>query len=122
VICQAGGSARGKQFAAEWAETILCAVRGVEAMKAYRDDVRRRAVAAGRDPDTVEVVLLISPIVDVAMARRHVAVVGPSSVDHPGVRTSRRSAGQDPLEEDTVPSWEQGFGRAPRSSSPEASC
>lgn len=74
VICQAGGSGRGRQFAAQWAETIICAARGVEEMKAYRDDVRRRASEAGRDPDTIKVMFLVSPIVDetveAAQARR----------------------------------------------------
>ncbi|GAA1397699.1 NtaA/DmoA family FMN-dependent monooxygenase [Pseudonocardia kongjuensis] len=74
VICQAGGSGRGRQFAAQWAETIICAARGVEEMKAYRDDVRRRATEAGRDPDTIKVMFLVSPIVDetveAAQARR----------------------------------------------------
>ena len=64
VICQAGGSARGKRFAAQWAETIICAPRGVEAMKAYRADVRQAAADAGRDPDTIKLLFLVSPIVD----------------------------------------------------------
>lgn len=67
VICQAGGSARGKQFAAQWAETIICAPRGIAAMKAYRDDVRARAVDAGRDPDKIKLLFLVSPIIDETM-------------------------------------------------------
>jgi long-chain alkane monooxygenase len=31
-------------------------------MKAYRDDVRRHAVAAGRDPDDIKVLFLVYPI------------------------------------------------------------
>lgn len=64
VICQAGGSGRGRTFAAQWAETIICAARGVDQMKAYREDVRAKALLAGRDPDSIKVLFLISPIID----------------------------------------------------------
>ncbi|GAA0935429.1 NtaA/DmoA family FMN-dependent monooxygenase [Pseudonocardia zijingensis] len=64
VICQAGGSGRGRAFASRWAETIICSARGVDAMKAYREDVRAQAAAAGRDPDSIKVLFLVSPIVD----------------------------------------------------------
>jgi FMN-dependent oxidoreductase (nitrilotriacetate monooxygenase family) len=66
-ICQAGGSLRGQQFASQWADTIITNAQTVEAMKAYRQDVRRRAAAAGRDPDSVKVLFLAYPIVDVSM-------------------------------------------------------
>ena len=36
-------------------------------MKAYRDDVRRRAAAFGRNPDDIKVLFLAHPIVDVTM-------------------------------------------------------
>jgi alkanesulfonate monooxygenase SsuD/methylene tetrahydromethanopterin reductase-like flavin-dependent oxidoreductase (luciferase family) len=62
VICQAGGSARGRQFAAQWSETIITHVQGVAAMKAFRDDVRARAVEAGRDPNKIKVLFLIGPM------------------------------------------------------------
>lgn len=62
VIAQAGGSPRGRQFAARHADTIIAGTAGVEAMRAYRDDVRRRAVEEGRDPDTVKVLFLINPL------------------------------------------------------------
>jgi alkanesulfonate monooxygenase SsuD/methylene tetrahydromethanopterin reductase-like flavin-dependent oxidoreductase (luciferase family) len=63
VICQAGGSARGRQFAAQWSETIIASANTVEQMKAFRDDVRVRAVEAGRDPDRIKIMFLASPIV-----------------------------------------------------------
>ena len=66
-ICQAGGSARGQEFAARWADTIITDAGSVEAMKAYRENVRRRAAAAGRDPDTVKVLFLTYPLVDTTM-------------------------------------------------------
>jgi len=63
VICQAGGSPRGRRFAAQWAETIIASADTPEQMKAYRDEVRAKAVEAGRNPDHVKVLFLASPIV-----------------------------------------------------------
>lgn len=63
VIAQAGGSPRGKQFAAKHADTIVAAVKGVEAMRSYRKDVRTRMVAEGRDPDSCKVLFMISPLI-----------------------------------------------------------
>jgi FMN-dependent oxidoreductase (nitrilotriacetate monooxygenase family) len=63
VIAQAGGSDRGRRFAAQNADTIVAHVKGVEQMKAYREDVRAKMVACGRDPDSCKVLFLVSPIV-----------------------------------------------------------
>jgi FMN-dependent oxidoreductase (nitrilotriacetate monooxygenase family) len=62
VIAQAGGSPRGRAFAARHADTIVAHAKGVEGMKAYRDDVRRHMVAHGRDPDGCKVLFMIAPI------------------------------------------------------------
>jgi long-chain alkane monooxygenase len=62
TFVQAGGSPRGRQFAAETADSIIAPSSGVRANKAYRDDVRARAVAAGRNPDDIKVLFVISPI------------------------------------------------------------
>ncbi|SDV50686.1 NtaA/DmoA family FMN-dependent monooxygenase [Chitinasiproducens palmae] len=64
VICQAGGSPRGRVFAAQWAETIITSARSVAGMKAFRNDIRQRALAAGRNPDHIKCLFLINPIVD----------------------------------------------------------
>ncbi|MCM0621129.1 NtaA/DmoA family FMN-dependent monooxygenase [Nocardioides bruguierae] len=69
VLCQAGGSARGQRFAGTWAETIIAAPRGVEAMKAFRANVRAAAVEQGRDPDSIKLMFLISPIIDETVER-----------------------------------------------------
>jgi alkanesulfonate monooxygenase SsuD/methylene tetrahydromethanopterin reductase-like flavin-dependent oxidoreductase (luciferase family) len=61
VICQAGGSPRGQLFAAGWADTIITDAVDVGEMKQYRAGVRARVVAAGRDPDSVKVLLLAFP-------------------------------------------------------------
>ncbi len=67
-ICQAGGSGRGQEYAARWANTIITdAGSNVESMKAYRENVRRLAVAAGRDPNTIKVLFLVFPLIDVTM-------------------------------------------------------
>lgn len=63
VIAQAGGSPRGRQFASQHADTIVVHTKGVAAMKAYRDDIRRRMVAHGRDPDACKLLFLVNPIV-----------------------------------------------------------
>lgn len=61
VVCQAGGSAAGRDLGAAHADTVIALVQGVEAMKAYRADVRARAAATGRDPDSVKVLFIVSP-------------------------------------------------------------
>jgi alkanesulfonate monooxygenase SsuD/methylene tetrahydromethanopterin reductase-like flavin-dependent oxidoreductase (luciferase family) len=62
VIAQAGGSPRGRQFAAQHADTIVASTKGLVAMKAYRDDVRSRMLEAGRNPDDCKVLFLVSPV------------------------------------------------------------
>jgi FMN-dependent oxidoreductase (nitrilotriacetate monooxygenase family) len=63
VIAQAGGSPRGRQFAAQHADTIVAHTKGIAAMKAYRDDVRARMAACGRNPDSCKVLFLVNPII-----------------------------------------------------------
>ncbi len=62
VFVQAGGSPRGRAFAAKVSDSIVATANGVAGMKQYRDDVRSRAVAAGRNPDHIKVLFLIYPI------------------------------------------------------------
>jgi FMN-dependent oxidoreductase (nitrilotriacetate monooxygenase family) len=59
---QAGGSPRGRSFAAKHADSVIATANGVEGMKAYRDDVRAKAVAAGRNPDDIKILFLAAPI------------------------------------------------------------
>jgi alkanesulfonate monooxygenase SsuD/methylene tetrahydromethanopterin reductase-like flavin-dependent oxidoreductase (luciferase family) len=74
VYCQAGGSPRGRKFAAEHADTILVVAKGIEAMKAYRADVHRLMAEAGRDPSEVKMMFVINPVladsVEEAQAKR----------------------------------------------------
>ncbi|CAN5823620.1 NtaA/DmoA family FMN-dependent monooxygenase [soil metagenome] len=66
-ICQAGGSPRGQRFAARWADTIITNAPNPAAMKAYREEVRRGAVAAGRNPEEIKVLFLANPLIDTTM-------------------------------------------------------
>ena len=50
VIMQAGSSDRGREFAARWAEAVFTTQRGVDEMRAFRDDIHRRMQAHGRAP------------------------------------------------------------------------
>ncbi len=71
---QAGGSPKGRQFASKYADSIIAVANGVEGMKAYRDDVRARAAAQGRNPDDIKVLFVVSPTLgsteDEARARK----------------------------------------------------
>lgn len=62
VYCQAGGSPRGREFAARHADTVLSAAVGIDAMKEYRDDVRKRAERYGRDPDSIKMMFIAAPV------------------------------------------------------------
>ncbi len=62
VIAQAGGSARGRMFAAQHADTIVAHPKGIEAMKQYRADIVANMVSCGRDPADCKTLFLINPI------------------------------------------------------------
>jgi FMN-dependent oxidoreductase (nitrilotriacetate monooxygenase family) len=63
VLCQAGASPAGRQFAARYADTIIATANKPAEMKAYRDDIRAKMAALGRSPDECKVLFLIAPIV-----------------------------------------------------------
>ncbi|GAA1855176.1 NtaA/DmoA family FMN-dependent monooxygenase [Pseudonocardia ailaonensis] len=63
VICQAGSSPKGRDFAAAHADMLLCIPNGLDGMKAYRDDIRRRAEGVGRDPDEIKVFFVVEPVI-----------------------------------------------------------
>jgi FMN-dependent oxidoreductase (nitrilotriacetate monooxygenase family) len=65
---QAGGSPRGRAFAARHADSIIATTNGIAGMRAYRDDVRRQAAERGRDPDSIKVLFLIAPVIGETMA------------------------------------------------------
>ncbi len=67
MIAQAGGSARGRRFAATHADTIVGTAKGIDAMRAYRDDVHRHLIAQGRRPKDCKVLFLVNPIMGETM-------------------------------------------------------
>jgi len=62
TFVQAGGSPKGRDFAAKHADSIIAVANGVEGMKAYRDDVRARMERHGRNPDDCKVLFVIGPV------------------------------------------------------------
>jgi FMN-dependent oxidoreductase (nitrilotriacetate monooxygenase family) len=63
TFLQAGASPKGRQFAAGAADAIIAVGTGIEGMKEYRDDIRTRAKAAGRNPDDVKLLFVVSPTI-----------------------------------------------------------
>jgi FMN-dependent oxidoreductase (nitrilotriacetate monooxygenase family) len=62
VIFQAGASPRGRDQAARFADTVFTAQHGIEGALEFRTDIRNRAVAYGRDPESVKVLPGVSVI------------------------------------------------------------
>jgi FMN-dependent oxidoreductase (nitrilotriacetate monooxygenase family) len=63
VLVQAGGSGRGRQFAAQWADVIIASGGQPAAMKAYVADVRERLTAMGRKPTDTKILFNCTPVV-----------------------------------------------------------
>lgn len=63
VFVQAGASERGKDFAAKWAEVIFVTHSSLASAQAFYQDIKERARSFGRDPDQVNVLLGMVPVV-----------------------------------------------------------
>ncbi|MFC4137784.1 MULTISPECIES: LLM class flavin-dependent oxidoreductase [unclassified Microbacterium] len=63
LLVQAGSSESGKDFAARWAEAIFTAQPTFEEGRAFYADVKRRAVANGRDPEHLKVLPGLVPVI-----------------------------------------------------------
>ncbi|MGZ3144789.1 NtaA/DmoA family FMN-dependent monooxygenase [Lentzea chajnantorensis] len=63
AFVQAGASPRGRAFAARNADSVIAIANGPAEMKAFRDDIRKHAEAAGRDPDEIKVLFCVTPTV-----------------------------------------------------------
>lgn len=61
ALLQAGGSPKGRDFASRYADAVIAVAPGPAAMKAFREDIRARAAAHGRNPDDVKVMYLVAP-------------------------------------------------------------
>jgi long-chain alkane monooxygenase len=68
---QAGGSPRGRDFAARHADSIIATANEISGMKEFRDDVRARAVKLGRNPDDIKILYLVYPIVGETSGEAH---------------------------------------------------
>jgi FMN-dependent oxidoreductase (nitrilotriacetate monooxygenase family) len=62
VIFQAGASSRGRAFAAKHAEGVFISPATAEQAREVSDDIRNRAVEAGRSRDSVKVFTLLTVI------------------------------------------------------------
>jgi FMN-dependent oxidoreductase (nitrilotriacetate monooxygenase family) len=86
TIAQAGASPPGRALAAKHADTIVAPANGVEAMRAYRDDIHARMTAIGRDPSDCKLLFLVSPIVadthDEAVAKAQRWFTSPAYIEY----------------------------------------
>jgi FMN-dependent oxidoreductase (nitrilotriacetate monooxygenase family) len=81
TILQAGASPRGRAFAARAADSIVAVGTGVEGMREYRNDIRARAAAAGRDPDDIKLMFCVSPVVAATEVEARAEIERLTSVD-----------------------------------------
>ncbi|MGW4124152.1 LLM class flavin-dependent oxidoreductase [Nocardia sp. NPDC004711] len=63
VLIQAGASAKGKDFAARWSDVIFCSHASLDSAKDFYREIKQRAAAHGRDPDTIKILPAITPVV-----------------------------------------------------------
>lgn len=63
LLMQAGSSEAGLRFAARWAEAVFTLQDDLDSMRAFRSDLRARAEAAGRDPDSVRIYPAVQPLI-----------------------------------------------------------
>ncbi|KAB8314511.1 LLM class flavin-dependent oxidoreductase [Tolypothrix campylonemoides VB511288] len=74
VIVQAGASDAGRQLAAETAEVVFAPAGNLEAGKALFADIKERARAIGRDPESIKILpgalVIVGETVEAAIAKR----------------------------------------------------
>ncbi len=63
VLIQAGQSGRGQRFAAEWGELVFVVYPNLEIGKESYAKLKAMAAKAGRDPDTMRISHLITPVI-----------------------------------------------------------
>ncbi|MFE6860727.1 LLM class flavin-dependent oxidoreductase [Nocardia sp. NPDC057668] len=63
VLVQAGSSENGKEFAARYAEAVFTAQQTLEDGLEFYADVKRRAAAFGRDPESIKILPGIVPVI-----------------------------------------------------------
>jgi FMN-dependent oxidoreductase (nitrilotriacetate monooxygenase family) len=62
LILQAGSSARGRDFAAKHAEVVFASAQSTVVLRGIVDDLRRRAELAGRDPQAIKILSILTVI------------------------------------------------------------
>lgn len=76
VLFQAGASEPGRDLAARYAEGVYAVAWDLESARAYREDIRSRAAAHGRDPDSLTImpglVTYVAPTMEEARRRQRV--------------------------------------------------
>ena len=63
LIVQAGSSEDGKELAARYAEAVFTAQQTLEDAQQFYGDLKARAIALGRDPDTLKILPGIVPVI-----------------------------------------------------------
>jgi FMN-dependent oxidoreductase (nitrilotriacetate monooxygenase family) len=63
LLVQAGSSGDGKALAARYAEAVFTAQQTTEEARSFYRDLKARAAAFGRDPDTVKILPGIVPVI-----------------------------------------------------------
>ncbi len=63
VIFQAGSSEPGRALAARTADVVFTLQSDIDEARAFRDDIRARTAAFGRDPDKIKILVGMTPIV-----------------------------------------------------------
>jgi FMN-dependent oxidoreductase (nitrilotriacetate monooxygenase family) len=84
VFVQAGGSPKGRDFAAKRAETVIASVKTVADMKKYFTDVKDRMISYGRKPDDCKLLFTAQPIIGDTEdeARARAARMKAAAADH----------------------------------------
>lgn len=83
-ICSAGSSEPGRVLAATYDDTQIAIVRDAAAAKKYRQDMRARVLASGRNPDDVKFLFIATPTIaetDAEAQAKHKAAKAARSSD-----------------------------------------
>jgi FMN-dependent oxidoreductase (nitrilotriacetate monooxygenase family) len=97
VIVQAGASEAGRQLAAETAEAVFAPAGNLETGKALFADIKGRARAIGRDPDSIKILPGALVIVGGTVAEAHVKRLHLDSLVHydSGIASLNSALGYD---------------------------
>jgi alkanesulfonate monooxygenase SsuD/methylene tetrahydromethanopterin reductase-like flavin-dependent oxidoreductase (luciferase family) len=100
VIVQAGGSEGGLRLAGRFADVVFTVAQTKAKAVAFREDIRRRATAAGRDPDAVKVSLGVVVVTDEteAAARKREQRLYETITIGPATAAVARGLGLDPAD------------------------